>query len=90
MVDRERLERIFLSTITPQPSTAPRSFMQVNGEPRPCVPGLTLHGLLRELDIRPERVAIAVNDDFYPGGQAPDRELEEADVVEIVRVIGGG
>ena len=64
--------------------------MQVNGKPHPHAPGLTLHALLRELDVQPERVAIAVNDDFYPGGQAPDRELKEADVVEIVKVIGGG
>lgn len=64
--------------------------MQVNGEPRPWRPGLTLSALLRELDINPERVAIAVGDDFYPGGQVPERELRETDVVEIVRVIGGG
>ncbi|WP_291423131.1 sulfur carrier protein ThiS [Deinococcus sp.] len=64
--------------------------MQVNGQPHPFTPGLTLHALLRELAIAPERVAIAVGDDFYPGGQAPDCELAEEDVVEIVRAIGGG
>lgn len=64
--------------------------MQVNGEPHPHTPGLTLRALLQDLGVLPERVAVAVNDDFYPGGQAPDRELREADVVEIVRVIGGG
>ncbi|MGM9323266.1 sulfur carrier protein ThiS [Deinococcus aquaticus] len=35
-------------------------------------------------------MAVAVNDDFYPGAQAPDRPLEEDDVIEIVRIIGGG
>ncbi|WP_278914386.1 sulfur carrier protein ThiS [Deinococcus wulumuqiensis] len=64
--------------------------MHVNGQPHPSTPDLTLHQLLRELNIDPERVAIAVNDDFYAGGQAPDRPLSEADVVEIVKVIGGG
>ena len=64
--------------------------MHVNGQPRPFTPDLTLHQLLRELNIDPERVAIAVNDDFYAGGQAPDRPLDERDVVEIVKVIGGG
>ena len=62
----------------------------MNGEPHPLTPGLTLHALLRRLNIERERVAIAVNDDFYPAGQAPDRELREEDVVEIVRIIGGG
>ena len=64
--------------------------MQVNGEPHPHHAGLTLHQLLQALNIRPERVAIAVNDDFYAGGQAPDRELHDTDTVEIVRVSGGG
>ncbi len=64
--------------------------MQVNGEPHPYTPSLTLHQLLQQLAVAPDRVAIAVNDDFYAGGQAPDCELAAEDVVEIVRVIGGG
>ncbi|ACO45282.1 sulfur carrier protein ThiS [Deinococcus deserti] len=64
--------------------------MQVNGQPHPHRPGLTLHALLRELDVRPERVAVAVNDDFYPGARVPDRPLEPRDTIEIVRIIGGG
>ncbi|WP_051935509.1 sulfur carrier protein ThiS [Deinococcus sp. YIM 77859] len=64
--------------------------MQVNGELYPYRAGLTLHALLRELGIPLERVAVAVNDDFYPGARVPDRPLSEQDVIEIVRVIGGG
>ena len=64
--------------------------MQVNGETHPHRPGLTLHTLLRELDVQPERVAVAVNDDFYPGARVPDRLLEPRDIIEIVRIIGGG
>lgn len=64
--------------------------MQVNGQPYPYRPGLTLHALLRELGVQPERVAVAVGDDFYPGTRVPDRPLEEQDVIEIVRIIGGG
>lgn len=64
--------------------------MRVNGEPYPHRAGLTLHTLLRELEIAPERVAIAVNDDFYAGAKAPDLALNEADVIEIVRMVGGG
>ncbi|KEF33486.1 MULTISPECIES: sulfur carrier protein ThiS [Deinococcus] len=64
--------------------------MRVNGEPYPHRAGLTLHALLRDLGIEPERVAVAVGDDFYPGARVPDRPLEPDDVIEIVRIIGGG
>lgn len=68
----------------------PLEDLQVNGEPHPFLPGLTLLNLLRELDISPQRVAVAVNDDFYPGAQIPDRPLAPGDTVEIVRITGGG
>ncbi|SMB79954.1 sulfur carrier protein ThiS [Deinococcus hopiensis] len=64
--------------------------MQVNGQPFVHTPGLTLHALLRELGVPPERVAVALNDDFYPGARVPDRELRPGDVIEVVRVVAGG
>lgn len=64
--------------------------MQVNGEPHPHTPGLTLYALLAELNVRPDRVAVAHNDAFYPGAQAPDVPLESGDVIEVVRVMAGG
>lgn len=64
--------------------------MQVNGDLHPHRAGLTLHALLRELNVQPERVAVAVNDDFYPGARVPDRPLEPDDTIEIVRILGGG
>lgn len=64
--------------------------LTVNGEARPLTPGLTLHALLRDLNVNPSRVAVGVNDDVYPGTRAPHRTLEAGDVIEIVRVIGGG
>lgn len=64
--------------------------MQVNGEPHPYTPGLTLHALLAELNVKPERVAVAHNEAFYPGSQIPDVPLEDGDVIEVVRVMAGG
>ena len=64
--------------------------MTVNGQPHAFAPGLTLHALLRDLSIDPARVALAVNDDFYPGARIPERELQQDDVIEIVRITGGG
>ncbi|GGL86556.1 thiamine biosynthesis protein ThiS [Deinococcus aerolatus] len=68
----------------------PLKDLQLNGEPHPYRAGLTLLLLLRELNISPERVAVAVNDDFYPGARIPDRPLAPGDTVEIVRITGGG
>ena len=68
----------------------PLGNVQVNGETHPFNPGLTLLTLLRELNISPQQVAVAVNDDFYPGAQIPDRPLHAGDTVEIVRITGGG
>lgn len=67
-----------------------RAHLLVNGERRPLAPGLTLLTLLNDLKIRPDQVAVAVNDDFYPGARVPNRALEDGDVIEIVRIIGGG
>ncbi|MFC6661720.1 MoaD/ThiS family protein [Deinococcus multiflagellatus] len=33
-------------------------------------------------------MAVAVNDDFYPGARVPDRALKDGDVIEIVRILG--
>lgn len=70
-------------------AAAPRP-LQVNGQSHPYRDGLTLHGLLRDLNVRPEGVAVAVGDDFYPGARVPDRRLAPGDTIEIVRIIGGG
>ena len=64
--------------------------MQVNGNPFPYRPELTLHALLRELGVQPERIAVAHNEAFYPGSQVPDVLLEDGDVIEVVRVMAGG
>ena len=74
----------------PRAAPAGIATLHVNGEPHPHTPGLTLHALLRDLNVPRDRVAIAVGDHFHPGGQAPDHPLHPGDHVEIVRVIGGG
>ncbi len=68
----------------------PLKDLQVNGEAHAFTPGLTLLTLLRELNISPQQVAVAVGDDFYPGARIPDRLLAPGDTVEIVRITGGG
>jgi sulfur carrier protein len=62
----------------------------VNGATRTVAPGLTLGGLLQELELVPEGVAVAVNLHVVPRGQVATRALAEGDQVEVVRAVGGG
>lgn len=62
----------------------------VNGAERTVAPGQTLGGLLAELDLVPEGVAVAVNLHVVPRGQVPTRALAPGDQVEVVRAVGGG
>ncbi len=64
--------------------------MQVNGQPFDYKPGLTLHALLDQLDVKREGIAVAVNDDIYAGTRAPDVELKPDDAIDIVRISAGG
>jgi thiamine biosynthesis protein ThiS len=64
--------------------------MQINGKPFDYSPGLTLHALLEQLEVKREGIAVAVNDDIYAGTRAPDVELKEDDTIDIVRIAAGG
>ncbi|GGJ69745.1 thiamine phosphate synthase [Deinococcus aquiradiocola] len=74
----------------PLAAYAQAATLTVNGEARPCPPGLTLHALLRDLNVDASRVAVAHNDDFHPGARVPDAPLLPGDVLDIVRVTVGG
>ncbi len=64
--------------------------IQVNGEPRTLAAGVTVAGLLTELDIRPDRVAVEVNLNILDRGEFDGRRLQEGDRIEIISFIGGG
>jgi thiamine biosynthesis protein ThiS len=64
--------------------------MQVNGEQRTVPAGLTVAGLLKELDIRPDRVAVELNLTILDRSEFDRRSLQEGDRVEIISFIGGG
>lgn len=50
----------------------------------------TLLGLLSELNIIPERVAIEVNLKVIKRADFPNIKLKEGDSIEIVNFVGGG
>jgi sulfur carrier protein len=64
--------------------------IQVNGERRDCRSGSTVGDLLRELDIKTERVAVELNLEILDRKVFESRGLKEGDRVEILSFIGGG
>ena len=64
--------------------------IQVNGEQRTLADGSTVAGLLAELDIRSDRVAVELNLNILDRSEFDGRNLQEGDRIEIISFIGGG
>ena len=64
--------------------------IQVNGQPRDCRSGSTVGDLLRELEIKTERVAVELNLEILDRKDFDLRSLKQGDRVEILSFIGGG
>lgn len=64
--------------------------IELNGEPRQVQAGESLAGLVRQLGIGQQAVALAVNRQVVPRQQWNERLLVQQDRVDIVRAIGGG
>ena len=64
--------------------------MHVNGQRYEYRDGLTLHALLADLKINPEKVVVMHGDDIHRAGHIPNSPVRESDVVEIVTMMQGG
>lgn len=64
--------------------------MVVNGEEKEIPDGLTVEGLLNQLNIGKERVAVELNLDIVPKNSFAYVVLKNGDRVEIVSFVGGG
>ena len=62
----------------------------LNGEPREVDEGVRLGGLLEQLALRPEQVAVEVNEALVPRAQRDELVLSAGDRVELVTLVGGG
>ncbi|HWN93098.1 MAG TPA: sulfur carrier protein ThiS [Verrucomicrobiae bacterium] len=62
----------------------------VNGEPMELPEGLSVDDLLRQLKVKREYTAVALNREITPKTQYADTRLKDGDKVEIVRPMGGG
>jgi sulfur carrier protein len=62
----------------------------VNGTEREIAEGATVDSLLRELEIRRDGTAVALNDDVVPRAQHTERALRDGDRLEIIVAVAGG
>ena len=62
----------------------------LNGEPRDVAESSTVLGLLRELGLKPEHVAVERNRDLVPRARHAESRIEPGDVIEVVTLVGGG
>ena len=64
--------------------------IHVNGEAKSWRRGATVADLLRDLDIKTERVAVELNLEILDRAVFAHRPLNDGDRVEILSFIGGG
>lgn len=62
----------------------------VNGEPREVPEGTTVAGLLELLQITRGMFAVSRNREILHREQYASAALAEGDVIEVVRMVGGG
>jgi thiamine biosynthesis protein ThiS len=62
----------------------------INGEDKEVADGLSLEGLLEQLQIRPARVVVERNRDIVARDTYGSTMLAEGDALEIVHFVGGG
>ena len=62
----------------------------VNGEPQSTQDGQTILGLLKQLQLDPERVAVELDRHIVKQPRWPETVLEAGARIEIVQFVGGG
>ena len=62
----------------------------INGKETSYTSPLTLAGLIEQLGMKPDRVAVELNRGIVPRDQWLNTNLAEGDRLEIVHFVGGG
>ena len=65
-------------------------FIRVNGDERNIAQGLTIAGLLADLGLRADRVAVEMNRTIVKQPQWAETEVPPGAELEIVQFVGGG
>ena len=64
--------------------------IQINGSTREVRSELTVAELLEELELRPEQVAVELNQRLVARRLRAETRLSDGDRVELVTLVGGG
>jgi len=64
--------------------------IQVNGESRDIATGATVRTLLEELGLNDKTVVVQRNDDVVVREEFGGTLLQDGDILELVRFVGGG
>jgi sulfur carrier protein len=64
--------------------------MMVNGKPRPIDASQDLESYLTSFGLDLKHVAVGYNGEVIKREQYPEVELQDGDILEIVRPVGGG
>jgi len=64
--------------------------LNINGQAQELADGLTLAGLLEQLALPADRVAVEHNRAIVPRDRFATTPLTDGDTLEIVRFVGGG
>ncbi|MCK5485685.1 MAG: sulfur carrier protein ThiS [Desulfobacterales bacterium] len=62
----------------------------LNGEKRTLDPPLTITGLLQSLGINPQAVVVERNLKIIPHSKMKQETIQDADTIEIIRLVSGG
>ncbi len=64
--------------------------IQINGEPRSCLPQTLLPELLQQLGFNPQLVAVEYNGEILHRQYWQETKVQQGDRLEIVTIVGGG
>ncbi|HZD04724.1 MAG TPA: sulfur carrier protein ThiS [Longimicrobiales bacterium] len=64
--------------------------VRLNGKERDLPRGLSVRGLLEDLDLRPELVVVERNREILERARYDEVTVEEGDTLELVHFVGGG
>jgi sulfur carrier protein len=62
----------------------------VNGNPTEVPDGIDMAGLIDQLELSGQRLAVEVNEELVPRSAFEQHRLSPSDHVEIIHAVGGG
>ena len=80
----------YVGSYTPLLEVTESLRIQVNGQPREVEDSLSLPDLIASLDLKPQQIAIELNQTVIRRVHWQSTILREDDKVEIVHFVGGG